>query len=471
MSYSTKHIENNKSLKKELKFIENINSLNKLKVEIVNDKKTEAFLSKTKGQVSIQINARLIDNEFDNTELSFVIDDNVYKTDNIGTTSNHTELKADKSVCFETIVELQSFKSEKFKENGYYKAFFETDIKDIDTFHREFETVTYQSDGNKFAYDCIRVSVNKKDFDVVQVKYNGKGFYVFECLQENTYDDFSSICFSIQQAIGFINKLMIGGEKFTFDQAGNCYYSNYIRPTLRGIYNPIITNPYSYLDIEKNAADSYLNKLTRITLATFSELVCKIHTAAILVLLEATSIRSLLIIPSSFAGIIEQLSKHLSLEEIGLEKPINQPKLFDKILKELHEVIDTNSQNLSNTNTLKLKRRLNEINKPINKAHLTNNEKLTRPFEQLGIPLSLHDIAIIEHRNDLLHGNILLKKDDEIDDVKTNLYMAYVSAKLFTLISKLVLKSVGYKGYVYNQAKYLEKDLNIQTSETYFDEI
>ena len=65
--------------------------------------------------------------------------------------------------------------------------------------------------------------MNEKDFDVVQVKYNGKAFYVFECLQENTYDDFSNICFSIQQAIGFINKL------------------------------------------------------TRITLATFSKLVCKIH--------------------------------------------------------------------------------------------------------------------------------------------------------------------------------------------------
>jgi len=28
--------------------------------------------------------------------------------------------------------------------------------------------------------------------------------------------------------------------------------------------------------------------------------------------------------------------------------------------------------------------------------------------------------------------------------------MTYVSAKLFTLISKLILKSVGYDGYVYN---------------------
>ena len=120
---------------------------------------------------------------------------------------------------------------------------------------------------------------------------------------------------------------------------------------------------------------------------------------------------------------------------------------------------------------MKLKRRLNEINKPVNKEHLTNNEKLTRPFEQLNINLSLHDISIIEHRNDLLHGNILLDGGETDDIEKTNLYMSYVSAKLYTLISKLVLKSVGYDGYVYNQAKYLEKYMSVKTNEDYFERV
>lgn len=109
--------------------------------------------------------------------------------------------------------------------------------------------------------------------------------------------------------------------------------------------------------------------------------------------------------------------------------------------------------------------------KPINKKHLTNIEKLTQPFEQLGIHLTSHDIDIIEHRNDLLHGNILIDRDEFKDEDKTNLYLTYVSAKLFTLISKLILKIIGYDGYVYNQAKYLEKHMKIKTDEEYFEKI
>ena len=120
---------------------------------------------------------------------------------------------------------------------------------------------------------------------------------------------------------------------------------------------------------------------------------------------------------------------------------------------------------------MKLKRRLNGLNNPINNRHLTNKEKLTKPFEQLGIKLSLHDIKIIEHRNDLLHGNISLQKNEKQNDENINLYMAYVSAKLFTLISKLILKNIGYNGYIYNNAKHIEKHLKISTEDEYFEKI
>ncbi|WP_435522946.1 hypothetical protein [Chryseobacterium indoltheticum] len=120
---------------------------------------------------------------------------------------------------------------------------------------------------------------------------------------------------SIQQGIGFINCLMIGDEKFVFDDCGGFYYTNNIRPTIKGMYRPIITNPYSRLEIDRETVDILYNKneLTRVSLENLSNLVYKIHTepefsVAILVILEASSIRSLLIIPSSFAVIVEQLS-------------------------------------------------------------------------------------------------------------------------------------------------------------------
>jgi hypothetical protein len=476
MNTSTRHIENNKNFESELCFIDKLNSLDKFEVDILENNGIKANLSKQLETFKLEINASLMEDDEDNINLSFLIDDTIYETKKLGNTSKSTELKADKSVKFQTIIELKSFYSKEFSKEGLFKVFFTVDLKEIKTFHTEFETVTHQRQGREYFYDCLRINLNGKEYDVTQLKNETKGFYIFECIEKQSYDDFSDGCFSIQQAIGFINKLMVGGEKFVFDDNGGFYYSNYIRPTIKGMYSPITTNPYSYLDVDRNIADEFYNKLTRISLDNLSNLIHKIHiepefSIAILVVLEATSIRSLLIIPSSFAVIIEQLSKHLSVEEIGLEKPITDSRLKDKIISNLHQVIDDNGEALSDISITKLKRRLSEINKPINKEHLTNNEKLTRPFEQLGISLSLHDIAIIEHRNDLLHGNILLKTEDAKDEEKTNLYMAYVSAKLFTLISKLILKSIGYDGYVYNQAKYLEKHICIETSEEYFEKI
>jgi hypothetical protein len=477
MNTSSRRIENYKDFDYELNFIENLYSLNNTKVNIVGQDDINATITKTQGTFNLEIQARLIDEEDDeNIDLAFIIDGNIYKTKKIGNTLSGTELKADKSVNFQTKLELKSFYSKEFNETGLFKAFFPVDPKEINTFHTEFETVTYTRNGTEYFYDCLRINLNGRQYDITQIKNKLNGFYIFECLEEQNCKEFSDVCFSIQQAIGFINRLMVGGEKFIFDVANKIYYTNYIRPTIKGMYSPIKTNPYPYSDIDRNIADDLLKVLTRISLNNLSSLVYKIHTesefsVAILVILEATSIRSLLIIPSSFAVIIEQLSKHLSIEESGLEKPITDNNLQKKIIDDFHKVIDDNSKTLSNDSILKLKRRLNEINKPVNKEHLTNNEKLTRPFEQLDIKLTLHDIAIIEHRNDLLHGNILLKSDENKDEEKANLYMTYVSAKLFTLISKLILKSIGYDGYIFNQAKYLEKHMNIETNEAYFERI
>ncbi|WP_407489679.1 hypothetical protein [Elizabethkingia anophelis] len=475
MNNSTKRIENNKNFDSELDFIKRINSLDKYNVQIVDNENINADLSKNKSIFNLSINVDLIE-EKDNAPapLPFILDNETYEIKKVGNTYNGTSLKVDKSPEFTTRLDINSFETKGFNQRSKFKAFYIVDLNEIKTFHDQFETVTHQRNGCNYFYDCLRIELNGKTYDVTQLKDEEKGFYVFECLEEHTFEDFSEICFSIRQAIGFITKLMVGDEEYIFDNSGKLYYSNYIRPTIKGMYSPITTNPYSYLDIEKKIADHFWGKLTRISSDNLSNLVNKIHTepefsVAILVILEATSVRSLLLIPSSFAVIIEQLSKHLSVEETGLETPITNKELKNKILEELQDVIDNNSEHLGDEAIQKLKLRIKEINKPVNKRHLTNNEKLTRPFKQLGIKLTLRDVLIIEHRNDLLHGNILLVMDENRDNKDIDLYMNYVSAKLFTLISKLILKAIGYNGYVYNQAKYLEKFLKNETDEEYFE--
>src|SRR5690606_9670266 len=127
---------------------------------------------------------------------------------------------------------------------------------------------------------------------------------------------------------------------------------------------------------------------------------------AVILLMEAASVKSLLLIPSVFAVIIESLAKCISIDEKGKFVPIPDSKLSKDIIGELLKVVDANEELLSGDGALKLKRRLMAINSPVVKERLTNNEKLTLPFEQLGIELSIEDVMAIEHRNDLLHGNI-----------------------------------------------------------------
>lgn len=44
----------------------------------------------------------------------------------------------------------------------------------------------------------------------------------------------------------------------------------------------------------------------------------------------------------------------------------------------------------------------------------------------------------------------------------------YVSEKLYVLISSLILKYIGYSGYIINYAKTYEEDCNIATNEDYY---
>ncbi|KQT29549.1 hypothetical protein ASG22_19690 [Chryseobacterium sp. Leaf405] len=478
MSISTTRIENKKNFESELQFIEKICSLSKYKVKIIDNNEDAAYFSRGSKTFNFEKEAIFEQREKEEHKISFILDNTVLVSKKFGNTSSSTNIKVDKHINFKTTIELKEFHSEGFKTNSIFKAFFKVGLNEINTFHNEFDTITHVRDEVEYFYDCLRIKIKETEYDVTQLKSNNEGYYIIENLQKQNYEEFSKGCFSIQQAIGFINCLMIGDEKFVFDGFGGFYYTNNIRPMIKGLYRPIITNPYSRLEIDRKTANILYKKhqLTRVSLQNLSKLVHKIHTepefsVAIIIILEATSIKSLLIIPSSFAVIIEQLSKHFSIKELGLERPITSKKLQEKIIKELNVIIDDHTNYLNNDSILKLKRRLNEINKPINKEHLTNNEKLTKPFEQLGVKLTFHDITIIEHRNDLLHGNILLETHTIQDESKTNLYLTYVSAKLFTLISKLILKSICYEGYVYNQSKYLEKFMNLRTDEEYFESI
>ena len=352
-----------------------------------------------------------------------------------------------------------------------YRCYFPSNVKQLNTFIFLFETLHYQTDRTLYGYDCIRISAQGIPYDILQVKHDGRGYYVFENLDPVSLESFKDTCFAIQQAVGFLTGYMPGGEEYIF-RGTDFSYTSKVRQAMKSIYNPINTNAYSKLYDHHEAAEKYHGKLTKIPASVASRLIDLLcsngdFSATVILTMEAASVRSLLLIPSAFSVIIESLSRIIAVPQSGSHVPISDKLLAKEIISGLQGYLDSYSHVLSTPDLLTLKRRLGGINRPVVLQKLTNNEKLTQPFGQLGIALSLADITAIEHRNDLLHGDILLSDGKELADEQVNAYMMYVSGKLYTLISKLILKYAGYDGYVINYAKFSDEEF--AATEDFYD--
>jgi len=369
---------------------------------------------------------------------------------------------------------VQGIESSGFPTEGEhrYRSFYPVAPEKLKPFIFTAETIHYENETTIYSYDCIRIAVNEKTYDIVQVKSHGKAYYIIENQSPENFEEFEETCFAIRQAMGFLIGYMPGGEEYVFCD-NKLSYSSYTRPALHSLFYPVNSNSYSKLIHKKDEAEKYFGKLNKIPASVFSQLATLIResdelSATIILLLEAASVRSLLLIPAVFSVVIESLSKQIGVPSHGSVKPVNDPKLEASIVSDILGVIDSYQPQLDENALLTVKRRVPGITRPVVMHRLTNNEKLTAPFGYLCITLTLADITAIEHRNDLLHGNVLLQDGSPASDSEINAYMAFIAGKLYTLISKLLLKYVGYSGYVINYAKFYKEEDN---QEAYYDHI
>ena len=475
---ATTKIDNYKNFDSELELISSIDCFDKSVVFLSKEDmfSTKGTITKQNKKLIIEIN----DLSFDKIDYSEKINDikvqigdlkciiDSFHIQSTNTLANESGVYRS-VICTSNILKNKKFDGLKSK----FKCFISTDISELRTFHCHFETVTYQDKETEYFYDCLRIKLEDNTFDISQIKSENKGFFVIECFQEIEFQAFCDYCFSIKQALGFITSYMPGVDEYFFTDKQDFYYCNYHRPEIDSMYQPLNWNPYSILFEKREIAKKYMEKLTRLQLTNLSVFVSLIHnnqelSAGIILLMEASSVRSFLIVPSIFSVIIESLTKIISKSESGKILPIEDIELARTLKMKLNEVVDSFNEKISSDGKIKIKRRINEINKPIVKEHLTNNEKLSLPFEQLGIKLSMDDISAIEHRNDLLHGNILLISEELKSEKDINNYMGYISGRLYTLISALILKSIGYDGYIINHSKFFEDFCGIKTNEDYY---
>lgn len=352
----------------------------------------------------------------------------------------------------------------------HFKMFFFDNSKTSNIFHTKLETV--KNDGiNTWALDCVRLSVNKKNYDITQHKNKDKSYFVIENLEPTPLAIFEEDSYAVQKGIGFLIGYMPGGQNYIFS-GENFVYHRLSRKSLKSIFHPVTSNSYSKLRNEIKIADEYFSKLKVIPIDVISDFISQLRnnedfSVAIIFLMEVTSLKSVVSMPGVFAVILESLANIIIIKQSRQEKLIDDEQLFKKIQTDLNTVIDCYADKIDENAEIKIRRRINDLNKPINHKRLTNSEKLRAPFDQLKIKLSVEDELAIDFRNDLLHGNILMNNDTLRKSEEINNKMLYASAKLYTLLSKLILKNSGFNGYVINYGKLHNKN----SKEDYFEEI
>jgi hypothetical protein len=112
-----------------------------------------------------------------------------------------------------------------------------------------------------------------------------------------------------------------------------------------------------------------------------------------------------------------------------------------KALREaLFRVVDEQSSSWSDSQKNIVRDRLQNLNGP------TNKDKLTQPFTVLGVPLDPAEAEAIARRDKFLHEGRIIDPDVVRDDREAWRQAYLVEMRLFTAISKLLLKYVGYTG-------------------------
>jgi hypothetical protein len=325
---------------------------------------------------------------------------------------------------------------------------------------------------NCWTVDLIKVIVNNNEFHFWKLKLDAESSLIIDSTIPCSFDLADKIPLSILVSFGFLfgtiyldeTYIILSKEK-DFTNPTGIYYKS-LRETIKGQYSIFTTNAYSVLvpigknednqngeqqAIQKIEDESWTNKLLRFD--KFSELVQEIYDndsvlRSAMTIIEASKF-ALDIQLAAYCVAFETLTKYI-VKQYGLKPPMMLDKCiwkkiktqFLKSLSEIKSIALTKEQNDF------IKRKIENLNQP------TNKDTLIQPFAKLGYTLSDEEIKCIGYRNRSLHGNLPIEKnEDEIDK------LFYVNLMFHKLCSIIILKTIGFEGYIINNIKLHAKNI------------
>lgn len=362
----------------------------------------------------------------------------------------------------------------------YYK--FIIPLNDKINFNYQLEPFFYSDDFSSYSSKGFYVeSGDEKIFtlqkEIKQKNNTRKHYLIFESDKKQTFGEFSKKIFALRVSLGYLIGNFAGERGYYFSYSNKdrkepvsfCFEIQ--RGEIKNFMQPVNRNAYAWLNTRsrKKAEKVYKNyNLRTLSVIEFSTLYKVTFEnddfLAILLLMLESSESSLLLRPGGYSIILESLSSIIVGDEEEKLNPITSKAVAKKFREELLEVLESYEGNEFFNDIKTLKGKITHINQ------VTNKEKLLLPFKILKIDLLEEDKKIINSRNDFLHGRIPdyrnLGINRNITEKDRDLY--YASVRFYTIINILILKFIGYDGYVLNFSKIFEGETTYLVQEEYY---
>lgn len=357
------------------------------------------------------------------------------------------------------------FQSENFDANNdfYYRL-----LSPIKSAFYLLNLLEY-SDKNKYEFDVdgILFEISIKDSDK-------RKYLIVETKSKIAFSEFKHLANSVLFSLGYLNGELIKGEELYFqtvDQAWEGEIEFFYRRLNKSVisYKPITSNPKDYSNFIDVKDYDFDTKKSQFTTNQLEKLIYQLKNnssffTATRILLETFN-NSFINRPS-----VLFVSLEIIVDEIlKIKSRLHSEKY--KIKEISIEVLNKYRNEITSEDFDLLTSSLDEIDKNLSQ----NNKRYESAFKNLDIELSIEERKCLNKRNKFFHGRLVpfsMEINNEEDYTNLELEYHYLSQRLFSLISKLILKNIGYNGYIINHVK-LRDHLNreVLIKEDYFIKI
>lgn len=330
---------------------------------------------------------------------------------------------------------------------------------------------SFASDKFSGRMGLIKLSIHDTEFHVFDIEFEEKFYLFIDCLAPKTRTEFHAISWSALVGLSYLLGYLPQDEGYTF------YYSDAdlnefvsysyeeLRNSIKTSYSPTNANSHAWIgDYEE--ASKYYGNVSEVTTSQLSKLCSLVHESdeikAILLLVLESMKGSLLSMPAGLSVALEGLSEYFYEQNTEVFNPITDPALSKQIRNELKATLAKYKGHKGVQGYPVLEAKINELNRP------SNADKLKAPFTVLDITLTPQEEEAIMYRNDFLHGNINLKPGKKSAKKTYEMDSYEIALRIYTLINAIILKKIGYSGYLLNYAKIQERGMGKHFAEPYY---